>query len=347
MKKIFKNGFFFSFFLLPFLAFPLSCGFFGDDGGIFASFDGGKTWQQKGVINKKESLNDKSIASVAFDPKNPRIIYAGSSGGGLFKTLDAGDLWYQVIDDRNAVLQGSTIHDIAIDPLDSSRVYLATFGDSFGRCFRSQDGGVSWEEIYKTSKQKRAVLSLAVDPFNSRVIYMGTAEGGILVSRDYGASWEALGWMENPISQISLDQKTAGVIYLATLGSGILKSTDFGRNWTKLDIQASDIHSIETLSFSPGTILAASTQGLFRSIDGGQNWEEINIVIPPNSLPILALDVNQKRNSEIYYSAGSVIYKTEDGGVSWQVYPLDSTKDVGVIEINPHFTDNILVGIYN
>ncbi|PJE59695.1 MAG: hypothetical protein COU85_02280 [Candidatus Portnoybacteria bacterium CG10_big_fil_rev_8_21_14_0_10_44_7] len=345
MKKFFTFFVFLPIFFIPLLISPLSCSL-ADDAGIFASFDGGQTWQQKGQISKKDSLNDKNILSLRFDSKNPRIIYAGTDGVGLYKTLDAGDLWYQVIDAQNPLLAKIAVYDIAVDPQEPARLYLAALGDGYGLCFRSEDGGVSWEQVYKTSQTKKAALVLEIDAQNHRVVYLGTAEGGILVSRDYGKSWEALAWLKAPVSDLAVDPFNSATIYAATTGSGIFKSVDFGRTWTEQKSDVSNIHTLEIFSNTPGTVLAASSDGLLKTIDGGSTWGIINIVIPPNSLPILDVAVNQRKNSEFYYTAGSVVYKTTDSGINWQVYPLQTTKDVRAIAINPHFADNILTGIH-
>lgn len=347
MKNKFSKTVFLSFVILPVLLFPFSCDSLKDDAGIFISYDHGLTWEQKGQISKKETLGNKNILSVSFDVQNPRVIFVGTDGKGLFKTLDAGELWYRVGDQNNVLPEQISVYDIALDPSNSGRVYLAALGSDYGYCFRSEDGGVSWEQVYKTSKEKQAVLVLAVDGRNTNKVYLGTAEGGILASDDYGKSWRALKWLGVAVSDIAIDPQNSANLYVATQGEGILKSTNFGVDWVSLGVNSKKIWDLKVLSSSSAVLLAAAADGLLRSVDHGLSWEKMNVVIPPESLPVLNVAFNSQNNNEIFFGAGGVVYKTVDAGQSWQVYPLKTTKKIRVLEINPNFPENILAGIHN
>jgi len=344
LKKVLK------FSILPVLVFPLfasplSCDFLADDAGVFASYDRGQNWEQKGQIDKDRSLNKESVLSLSFDAGDPRIIYVGTEKGGLFKTLDGGDLWY-LVEDRNGVLsEDFSVYDIAIDQRDSNRVYLAALTDSYGRCFRSEDGGASWQEVYKTSQTGKIASAVLINPADSSLVYMGTAEGGLLLSQDYGKSWKALQWFNSPISDIAIHPLSSSTVLVSTAGGGIFRSADGGQTWQKLTAGENNIEELRPMNSSGASFLAASPSGLFKTSDQGETWERVNIVIPPDSLPIISSAINPQNSREFYYGAGSVIYKTSDGGENWEVFPLPTTKEASVIEINPHFAENVLAGI--
>lgn len=337
-------------FFLPLFAFPVSCNSLGSNAGIFASYDAGQNWQQKGKIGKKENLDDKEIYSLKFDPKNALVIYAGTKEKGLFKTSDGGDLWYQITDQSLPKMEKMTVQDVAIDGRDNNWVYVAAFAENYGWVLRSQNGGSNWEEVFKTAQKNTKVTALAVSQSGSGV-FMGTEEGGLFFSLDHGVNWRALRWFESGVVDVTVDTLNSRIIYASTLRSGIFKSVDGGETWATLDFNANgwlgESTVFKLLSFSPGsgTILAASEKGLLKSQDNGATWQKMEIVVPPNSLPILSVAAHPQRANQYYYAAGSVVYKTIDGGVSWSVHPLGTTGNVGSIEINPFYPDNILAGI--
>ncbi len=156
---------------------------------IYKTTDAGATWSSvsyQGVI-----------ASLAIDPRNPSIAYAGAEGtdywgwypGSIGKTTDGGASWQKPSPDAP-----DSVVALAVDSVASSTVYLAT-GDlepidgSYvaPRVLRSEDGGASWTSAYEGLPSGRA-RSLAVDPRTSGMLYAGT-EVGVYRTRDGGRSW--------------------------------------------------------------------------------------------------------------------------------------------------------------
>ncbi len=349
-----KNTKFFVFlpiFFVPLFAFPLACNSLGSSAGVFASYDSGQSWQQKGKVGKKESLNDKEIYSLKFDPKNALVIYAGTKENGLFKTSDGGDLWYQVADQSLPKMGKMTVSDLAIDSQDNNWVYVAAFAENYGWVLRSQNGGSNWEEVFKTAQKNTGVTALTVSPGGSSKVFMGTEEGGLFSSSDHGSNWQSLRWFESGVIDIAIDSQNPQTIYVSTSRSGIFKSVDGGGTWVPLNFGASEllgeptVFKLLSLSSNGGTILAASEKGLLKSQDNGASWQKVDIVVPPNSLPILSVVAHPQRANQFYYTAGSVVYKTIDGGKSWSVHPLGTTGNADCIEVNPYYPDNLLVGI--
>jgi photosystem II stability/assembly factor-like uncharacterized protein len=84
--------------------------------------------------------------SVAFDPVNPEIVYAGGYVTGVYKSLDGAKSWKRM----NEGLGNLNVHGIGVDPLDHNRVYAATL---WGGVYTSGDGGATWKNAGLTGAQ--------------------------------------------------------------------------------------------------------------------------------------------------------------------------------------------------
>jgi hypothetical protein len=122
-----------------------------------------------------------TVFSIAIDPNDPNTIYAGTPGGGIFKSSNGGENWSEV----NTGLTHRTVRALVINPKDSNTVYAGTFGRGV---FKSTDGGESWSEV-NPGLTNRNVTFLAIDPKNSNTIYAGTNGNSIFASYDGGQTW--------------------------------------------------------------------------------------------------------------------------------------------------------------
>ncbi|MEW6732303.1 MAG: hypothetical protein AB1489_13320 [Acidobacteriota bacterium] len=198
------------------------------------------------------------------------------------------------------------------------------------------------------------VTSLAIDPQNPSVIYLGAAQGGLWRSTNNGQTWQPM--TDNAPTQatgaVVIDPTNSSIIYIGTgegnsssdsfFGMGILKSTDGGRSWTNLAAQTFLGRSFNRLIIDPnnprtlyaaigagfaGRARATSPRlvpvGIYKSTDGGVSWSISLQVNPPAPMPALgttAYDIEiDIKNSSVLYAAldGLGIYKTTDGGLNW------------------------------
>src|SRR5438046_8439957 len=138
----------------------------GDGKTIYVGTAGGGIWKSTNGGASFKPLFDKycmSIGAIAIDPKNPKIIYAGtgesnmrntvSIGNGMYRSTDAGENWVKIGLDST-----EHISKVVIDPKNSNTVYVAATGplwsDGTQRgLFKSTDGGQTWKKIlYITEK---------------------------------------------------------------------------------------------------------------------------------------------------------------------------------------------------
>jgi hypothetical protein len=224
-------------------------------GGVWKTATGGASWTATG-----DAMANLAVNSLAFDPTNPRVIYAGTGegyfrevvrgtalpirGNGIFVTSDAGATWQQLGSTNNSDFD--FVNDLAVSTHDPHRLYAATRSG----VWRSSDAGVTWSHVLQ-SDASGGCLDLA---------FRGdTANDNLLVSC-------------GTLAQATVYRNAAAETGAAW--SAVLSEQDMGR--TSLAFAPSHPSVAYALSASnvagPG---GRFTQGLFafyRSDDGGQTW---------------------------------------------------------------------------
>ncbi len=339
--------------VFTFLAFsPLDCGnTIISDGGIYKSENMGEVCNQL-TVRDEISLTSLDILSLSIDPGDSNVFYTGARIDGLYKSCCEGDHWYK-LEDKNSVFSSrANVYDIVIDPNDSNRIYIGTYQDKKGRVFRSQDGGESWEEVYVVSEEGYAIFAVAVDSYDSSIVYMGTAQGGFLKSSDYGKSWEIKKWFDDVISDIAINPKDTRQIYVSTFGEGIYRSDNKGNTWHSFKeelegfSQGERVENLVIDSQRPNIIYAGSEYGLLTSKNSGQTWEEVAIIMPPESKPVLSMAIDFNNTDCLYYGAGSILYRSLDQGINWTIHELDSERNVKAITIDPRNSNVVFIGMH-
>jgi photosystem II stability/assembly factor-like uncharacterized protein len=152
------------------------------DGLIEKTIDGGQNWFP---VDSGIYLIEELIYSIAFDPKFPNTLFAGSVGffgGKLYKTVNGGDFWVDISDTIFPLHESIT--KIAINPVNNQMVLVGTAGS--GQLMRTTDGGLTW---LATGLQLDQVNDIEIDSRDPNIIYVGGHTGGIYKSEDSGVSW--------------------------------------------------------------------------------------------------------------------------------------------------------------
>lgn len=324
---------------------------FEKDAGIFMSFNSGETWQQKVYVSKRSNIAGAEILTIEMDPSNSKIVYLGTKSDGLWKSMDGGEIWYQIRDANKKLSHRANIYDIAIDPNNTNIIYAGAYQQRYGRLFRSQDAGITWEELYITPRSAYAIFAVAVDPLHSSSVYMGTAEGILFKSNNYGESWRTIKSFNDVISDIKIYLNNSNIIYVSTFKRGVYKTVDRGQSWQSFEkglkqfSGAAEVESL-VLDFRNSDILyVGSKYGILKTIDGGQNWQRISLVTPIGLTPISGMAVNLSNHNEIYYGADSVVYKTIDGGKNWSLSTLPSGQKIRVMAIDNKSPNVLYIGM--
>lgn len=192
----------------------------GRVGKLFKSTDCGQTWDTL--------LVGGGYSAVLIDPFNSSVVYA--LPGTVVKSTDGGRNWREI---RNGILLDPETRaaSIAMDPTNSSILYLGTGGFFGGTLYKSIDAGESWVKIWPDSLQDGAI-SIAIDPSNSSTIYAGTAWRGLLVkSIDAGSTWFETGLGERGmVHDICPDPREPSNLLVGVF-EGVFYSDDGGLTW--------------------------------------------------------------------------------------------------------------------
>lgn len=339
--------------LFSFLAIlPLQCQKTVSGGGVFKTGDMAETWEQLARNDQEVPIISLDVLSLTVNPADSSVIYLGSRDRGIYKSCSGGSHWYRLVDENNALSSRANVYDIAIDPKDPGRVYIGVYQDKKGRVFRSQDGGESWEETYVVSQEEYAVFAVEVDNFEPSTVYIGTAQGGLLKSTDYGKSWETMNWFDDVISDIAINPLNTQEVYVSTFRKGIYKTADKGETWESFEEKIEEFRAadkVENLVIDakrPAIVYAGSEYGVLTTKDAGRTWSAVNIIMPPESRPVLSLAVESDNTDHLYYGAGPALYRSIDQGKNWTVHELPSNRAIKAIAIDPKNPQVIYLGMH-
>jgi photosystem II stability/assembly factor-like uncharacterized protein len=280
--------------------------YLGAAGSVFKTTDAGAHW-----VASSSGLSNLGVPDLAIEPDNPQTLYAVTSYG-LFKGTRRGNSWSVV----------GAGYSVAVDPRKPSRVYAVSL-DGF---HASADRGETW-----TYTDTRVIpTSVAVDPFDSETLYLGTCclpQGhslGVLKSTDRGRTWTAksVGLPErNKIEQVVPDPRTRGTLYAWGIpAASVFRSTDGGETWLPLASEVPDALNVLAIAPDPpGRIYAGTRSGLFRSDDGGATWRSADAGLSDRNLLSIAIDPSKSERLYVGTRAAAVFQST-DGGDTWQPF---------------------------
>lgn len=309
-------------------------------------------WFSLGPNGKPENLlsyNSSGVGRincVRFKPGSPNEIWAGSANGGVWKSIDGGESW-RAMDFPDFMSIG--VSDLRICPSNPNVIYTAT-GDADGwrlaggfsiGVAKSTDGGESWAIAGPDANLADNLLisRLAVNPKNYEVLLAATSNG-ILKSDDGGDSWRKTA--EGNFREIlALDDDFREILCCRTSNIGktaIFKSYDAGESWREVESFPDDYRIVlKTTPNDPDGVYAVVSDiatngfgGFYFSPDRGESWilrsDEPNLLgIDPEGAESggqgsydLCLAASPE-NDEVVYVGGIHIWKSVDGGVTWEI----------------------------
>lgn len=251
-----------------------------------ALYTGAQTPQLAYAWKSVQIVGGGFVDGVIFHPNAPGVRYARTDMGGAYRWDDTARQWQPMLDwvpYKDLNLMG--VESIAVDPSDARRVYMAcgTYTNEKtpnGAILRSADGGMTFERTdvpfkFGGNEDGRGNGErLAVDPFDGRVLFLGTRHDGLWHSQDRGATWtrvasfpdvsEAMTPMPTPVAGETVEQRWRR---MPVRGSGIVFV-----KFVEPPIYAGPMRP-------PGTIYVGvslmSRANLFVSQDAGTTWHEV------------------------------------------------------------------------
>ena len=283
------------------------------------------------------------ITSLAIDPTNPSTIYVAAAGGGVWKTSNRGIRWDPLTDNLPSLASGA----VAVDPF-SGEVWYGTGELNFchdcyygAGVYRSADGGANWSRVNPDNFLSSPTSVIAFDPRNRGTLFVGRSTA-LWKSTDGGLTWRAV--LLGVVTDFVFNPADSTVVY-AALGNfsgapenGVYRSTDEGETWTPLSGGLPPQSSmgriaLATSATSPSTLYAListttdfNLNGLYRSFDGGNTWSMV--ASAPSALFMenngqgqgyydICVQVDPTDPGTIYLG-GIDLWKSADGGASWQ-----------------------------
>jgi photosystem II stability/assembly factor-like uncharacterized protein len=291
------------------------------------------------------------VTTVAGVPGQPLVYYQGATGGGIWKTEDAGHSWKNVSD---GFVDTGSVGAIAVAPSDPNVIYAgmgeacirANFSHGDG-VYRSTDAGRSWTHIGLSDT--RQIGKIRIHPRDPDLVYVAAVghatgpneERGLFRSKDGGRSWEKILYFDDKTgaADVALDPSNPRIVY-ATLWpvlrrpwgvfsggphGGIYKSMDGGDRFTKLTagLPPGDKGRIG-IAISPvdprrvwATVEAVPEEagGVFRSDDAGESFRLVNADMDVRRRPYYyAHIIADTRDLDTVYVLTKPILKSIDGG---------------------------------
>jgi photosystem II stability/assembly factor-like uncharacterized protein len=272
-----------------------------------------------------------TVVSVVFDPQNPDTVYAGTYGGGVFKSLNGGDTWQAA----NQGLGNRYVLSLAVDPQNPEVIYAGTYK---GKMYKSVDGGSSWFYSSEGIQPEAIVYTIAIDPTNTDLIYIGTRgisnnggapwRGIVYRSNDGGATWvPRLENIAGPSEQdwvysIVVHPNAPNNVYVASHEHGAYHSDSWGGEWKGINEGIKDGSGrailVDPQSTDPAGLYMGVWHGagVYKSVDGGDNWILFDNGVTGAKVYSMAVDPSQ--STTLYLSTFNMgVMKTTNGGGEW------------------------------
>ncbi len=319
------------------------------------------------------------ISAIEGVNAEPRIIYVGAAGGGVWKTTDAGTSFKPVFEKHC-----QSIGSIAIDQAHPDTVWVGT-GESNMRnsvsvgngIYRSTDAGENWTKMGLDSSEH--ISRVLIHPTSPNTVFAAVPghlwsdnkERGLYRTQDGGKTWAKVLYVDEKTgcAEVILNPKNPNVMYASMWqfrrtpysfssggkGSGIYKSTDGGTTWKKLTNGLPEGEfgrvAIALAPTAPDNILAiveSKSSALYISADGGNSWKQQsaspNVVARPFYFSTLVVD---PKDAKRVYRPSFTFSISTDGGYSFGepgyfgggVHP-----DHHALWINPNYTAQMYLG---
>src|SRR4029453_8289900 len=293
------------------------------------------------------------VTAVAGIATQPLTYYMGATGGGVWKTDDAGVTWRNISD---PFFKTGSVGAVSVAESNPDVVYVGmgegglrgnlSSGDGV---YKSTDAGKTWKHMGLLDSSQ--IGRLRIHPTNPDVVYVAAighaygpnAERGVFRTKDGGTTWQRVLFVNDRTgaADIAMDPSNPQVLYATTWemlrtpwnitstgpGGGLYKSTDGGDTWSRLasGLPASNLGKIG-VAVSPvnpqrvwATVEADEKGGIYRSDDGGSTWQLLNDGFNMTSRQYYYghIFADPLDANTMYTFCAKYFYKSTDGGKTY------------------------------
>ncbi|MDX1908680.1 MAG: glycosyl hydrolase [Bacteroidia bacterium] len=321
----------------------------------------------------------RSVAACGV-PGQPMTYYMGTTGGGVWKTADAGITWTNISD---GYLKTGSVGAVAVAPADPAVVYvgmgehaprgvMTSYGDGV---YKSTDAGATWQHLGLALT--RQIAGICIHPTQPDLVYVAAqgalngpgADRGVYKSADGGKTWRKVLYVDENTgcSELVMDPTNPRILYAAMWdhrrlpwqvrsggpGSGLYKSTDAGETWTRLTGGLPDALGKMSIAVCPSlpqrvyALIESDTEqelgGLFVSHDGGTSFDRISgdHRLTQRAWYYIEMAVDPL-NENTLYVLNSPALKSIDGGKTWDYFDAPH-GDYHQLWINPRDSKNMIM----
>jgi len=331
-------------------------------------------WRNVGPMRGGRSVTSTGVAG------NPLVYYMGTTGGGVWKTEDAGISWNNISD---GFFKTGSVGAVAVAESDINVVYvgmgehaprgvMSSYGDGI---YKSTDAGKTWKNM--GLELTRQVSSIRIHPKNADLVYIGaqgaihgaSSDRGVYKSNDGGKTWNKTLYVDENTGcvDLSMDMNNPRILYAAMWdyrrlpwemrsggkGSGLYKSVDGGDTWEKIQTGLPNELGKMSVSVSKANsnkiylVVESDSQkeqgGLFVSNNAGKNWNRISKdhrLVQRAWYYVEAFADPVDENT--VYVLNSPAVKSTDGGKTWQSFRAPH-GDYHQLWINPTNNKNLII----
>jgi photosystem II stability/assembly factor-like uncharacterized protein len=187
--------------------------------GVYRSRDSGKTWQR---ISPEGNPELRNLDSVAVDPVNADVIYAGTFHL-PWKTTDGGLHWGAI---HTGMIDDSDVMSILVDRAPEGRVYASACSG----IYRSDTGGAIWQKVQGIPYTARRTVEILQDPTRPEFVFAATTEG-LWKTTDAGSTWERITPADWSVTAMVVGAGAPDRVVIGVEQHGVLASDDGGANF--------------------------------------------------------------------------------------------------------------------
>ena len=240
--------------------------FNADEGDVFRSDDGGRTWRAL------PGVHGKSVRALAMAPSDPKTLVIGALDG-VFRSRDGGATWERISPENQAEIKN--IESLAIDPQNPNIIYAGTWHLPW----KTEDGGASWHSISKGIAYDSDMFSIIVDPRDPQTVY-ASACSGMYKSVNKAEYFHRLSLQLPPWAHrtrvLKQDPQRSSIVYAGTTG-GLWKTLDGGDHWKLVTDDSVIVNDVLVDPVNADRVLVATDRGgVLASNDGFAHYQSSN-----------------------------------------------------------------------
>lgn len=244
------------------------------------------------------NLAASSVTSMKFAPLDNSAIFVTTQQNGLFVSRDSAGSWNQILSNFSA-------YDVAIDPGNADHIFVVGQSGDKARVVQTRDAGKSWLPVYNDASGGQVARAIALDPADPDTIVVGFGSGNLIHSLDGGATWALIQNFQDAVSQMAWQGNS---LYILTRTKGLFETRDGGKTVANISKQLLNI---------------ASWREQLNELLGSNSTDTGRVNIPASeTTAFYKVAITEGLPREIYIGANNGLFKSVNGGTSWQYLQL-------------------------